>query len=112
MSKLQLAYDAIDEKHGKEIVVLNMKNVSLMTDYMVITHATTTRQTQAIARNVSEKAHKEGIDVGQMEGFQDGRWILLDLGDVVVHIFQEEERQRYHLEKLWKDAPEIIVGEA
>ncbi len=111
MTLLQKVYEAIDDKLGEDIVVLDMQNVSIVSDYTVITHADTTRQTQAIARNVAELAAKEKITIGQMEGFQEGRWILIDMQSIVVHVFQTDERDHYNLEKLWRDAPLVTVGQ-
>jgi len=112
MTLLQKVYDAIDDKFGEDIVVLDMRNISIVNDYTIITHADTTRKTQAIARNVAELAAKEQISIGQMEGFQEGRWILIDMQSIVVHVFQTDERDHYNLEKLWRDAPLVTVEQA
>ncbi|MGE7666554.1 ribosome silencing factor [Ureibacillus composti] len=104
---LQIAYKAIDDKHGEDIVVLNMQGVSLLADYFIICHANSDRQTQAIAREVQEKAQENGYNVKRVEGFDSARWILVDLGDVVAHIFHKDERVFYNLERLWGDAPQL-----
>ncbi|MBB5150484.1 MULTISPECIES: ribosome silencing factor [Ureibacillus] len=106
---LQVVYKALDDKRAEDIVILNMKNISLLADYFIICHGNSDRQIQAIAREVKEKAEENGFDVRRMEGYDSARWILIDLGDMVVHVFNKEERQFYNLERLWGDAPQIEV---
>lgn len=100
-----LAAKAADDKKAENMVVLNMKGVSLVADYFVICHGNSEKQVQAIAREIKEKAEENEVTVKRMEGFEDARWILLDLGDVIAHVFHKEERNYYHLERLWGDAP-------
>lgn len=107
---LEIAYKAVDDKKGEDIVVLNMEGVSLIADQFIITHANSERQVQAIAREVSEKSAEAGFHVKRMEGFDLGRWVLIDLGDVVVHVFHRDERGYYNLEKLWGDAPMLDMA--
>ncbi|RUL57071.1 MULTISPECIES: ribosome silencing factor [Lysinibacillus] len=106
---LQIAHKAIDDKRGEDIVVLNMQNISLLADYFIICHGSSDRQLQAIAREVQDKAQENGFDIKRIEGFDSARWILVDLGDVVVHIFHKDERAFYNLERLWGDAPQLDV---
>ena len=108
---LQLAYKAADDKHAEDIVVLNMQGISLLADYFMICHGNSDRQVQAIAREIQEKAQENGYEVKRMEGFDSARWILVDLGDVVAHIFHKDERVFYNLERLWGDAPQLEVPE-
>ncbi|SHJ51623.1 ribosome silencing factor [Tepidibacter formicigenes] len=103
------AYEAIDDKKGEDIAVLNVGNISSMADYFVITSASSERQVQAIAHNVEDELEKEGLYVKGKEGHNTSRWILLDYGDVMVHIFHSEEREFYNLERLWKDAPYVDI---
>lgn len=100
-----LAAKTADDKKADNIVVLNMKGVSLITDYFMICHGNSEKQVQAIARAVKEVAEENEISIKRMEGFDGGRWILVDLGGVIAHIFHREERDHYQLEKLWGDAP-------
>ncbi|MBO1197987.1 ribosome silencing factor [Staphylococcus simiae] len=102
---LNIAVNAIDNKKGEDIVSLEMKEISDMTDYFVITHGNNERQVQAIARAVKEAANEQDIEVKRMEGFNEARWILIDLADVVVHVFHKDERNYYNIEKLYQDAP-------
>lgn len=109
---LQVVYKALDDKRAEDIVILNMKNISLLADYFIICHGNSDRQIQAIAREVKEKAEENGFDVRRIEGYDSARWILIDLGDMVVHVFNKDERQFYNLERLWGDAPQIEVPSA
>ncbi|MDC3413319.1 ribosome silencing factor [Aquibacillus sp. 3ASR75-11] len=101
----QLAVKACDEKRGEDIVLLDMQQVSLVSDYFLICHGNNERQVQAIAKEVQEKAEENERIVKRLEGFEQARWVLVDLGDVVCHIFHKDERQYYNLERLWGDAP-------
>lgn len=109
---LTTAYKAADDKKALDIIVLNMEGVSVMADQFVICHANSERQVQAIAREVIDQATKAGFPIRRMEGFETGRWVLADLGDVVVHVFHRDERDHYNLEKLWGDAPMIDMANA
>ncbi|MDD1503590.1 MULTISPECIES: ribosome silencing factor [Lysinibacillus] len=109
---LQAAYKAIDDKHGEDIVVLNMQGISLLADYFIIAHGNSDRQVQAIARELQEIAEKEGYEIRRVEGFDAARWVLVDLGDVVAHVFHKDERAYYNLERLWGDAPQLDMPEA
>ncbi|MBD9366782.1 ribosome silencing factor [Leuconostoc mesenteroides] len=104
---LNTAVEAVDNKKANNIVALDMRKVSLMADYFVIADAASTRQVQAIATEVKDKIQEAGGSVHFMEGFQAGEWVLMDLGDVIVHIFSTEGRDFYNLERLWNDAPYV-----
>lgn len=101
---VQIAAKACDDKRAKDIIALNMKDVSLVADYFLICHGTNERQVQAIARAVKESFEENDVVLKRMEGFEQGRWILVDAGDVVCHIFHKDERSYYNLERLWGDA--------
>ncbi|KAA9026376.1 ribosome silencing factor [Niallia endozanthoxylica] len=102
---LEVAVKAADDKRAEEIVVLNMKGISLVADYFVICHGNSDKQVQAIAREMKEKVEENGFSIKRMEGFDEAKWILVDLGDVVAHVFHKDERSYYNLERLWGDAP-------
>ncbi|MGK0575866.1 ribosome silencing factor [Macrococcus capreoli] len=104
---LELAFNACDNKRAEDIIGINVANVTGITDYFVICEGNSDRQVQAIAREVKDEAQKHGVEVNRLEGFNEARWILVDLGDVVVHVFHHEERDYYNLEKLYRDQ-EII----
>ncbi|NMA55148.1 MAG: ribosome silencing factor [Firmicutes bacterium] len=101
----QAAARAIEEKKGHDIVILNISPVSLIADYFVIASASNRPQMEAIADNVVEKLAELGQTILHREGRQPATWILLDYGAVVVHIFREEARDFYALERLWGDVP-------
>lgn len=106
---LKIAVKATDDKRAEDILALNMKGISLIADYFLICHGNSDKQVQAIAREIREKAEENGYTVKRMEGFDEARWILIDLGDVVAHVFHREERSYYNLERLWGDAPKVDV---
>ncbi|EOB7344733.1 ribosome silencing factor [Staphylococcus aureus] len=108
---LAIAVDAIDNKKGEDTISLEMKGISDMTDYFVVTHGNNERQVQAIARAVKEVANEQNIEVKRMEGYNEARWILIDLADVVVHVFHKDERNYYYIEKLYQDAPLESYGQ-
>lgn len=108
---LNIAVDAAENKKAEDIISLNMQGISDMTDYFVVCHGNNERQVQSIAKAVKEAVHEPDIDVKRMEGYQDARWILLDLANVVVHIFHKDERPYYNIEKLYQDAPIESYGQ-
>lgn len=108
---LSTVYQAVDDKKGSDIVVLNMEGISVMADQFIICHANSERQVQAIAREVVDQAGAFGVHVKRVEGLDSGRWVLADLGDIVVHIFHKDERGHYNLEKLWGDAPILEMAD-
>ncbi|MGI1812417.1 ribosome silencing factor [Priestia sp. TGN 0903] len=108
---LSLVVEAADDKKAIDIVALNMEGISLVADYFVICHGNSDKQVQAIAREIKEKAHEQGISMKRLEGFEQAKWVLVDLGDVVVHIFHKDERGYYNLERLWGDAPFVSSEE-
>lgn len=105
----KVIYDAIDDKLGEDIAILNIGKVSSLCDYFVIATGSSQRQVKAIADNVEDELTKLGIEPKSKEGHGTQTWVLLDYGDVMVHIFNEENRGFYNLEKLWKDAPYVDV---
>jgi ribosome-associated protein len=102
---LKISVKAADDKRAEDIIALNMKGISLIADYFIICHGNSDKQVQAIAKEMKEKAEENGYTVRRVEGFDEGRWILIDLGDVVAHVFHREDRSYYNLERLWGDAP-------
>lgn len=100
---------AADDKRAEDIITLDITGVSFMADYFVICEGTNERQVQAIARGIKDDVEKSGGVVKRIEGFEQARWILIDLGDVVCHVFHQDERHYYNLERLWGDAPMVTV---
>jgi len=95
--------EALSDKKGQDIDVIEMAKVSILSDYFVICSGTSTTHIKSLADEVDFVLSKDGIQPLHREGFSTARWILLDYGSVIVHIFHEEERQYYSLERLWSD---------
>ena len=95
--------DLIQNKKGYDIKILDLKNLSSIADYFVICSGTSTTHIKAISDGLEEKLENLGVKYLHKEGYNSARWILLDYGDVVVHIFHEEDRNFYKLERLWSD---------
>ncbi|UOE95624.1 ribosome silencing factor [Alkalihalobacillus sp. LMS39] len=104
---LEIAVKACDDKKAENIVAMDMKGISLMAEYFVICHGNSEKQVQAIAYEVKKAAQEQGMDLKRLEGYDQARWVLIDLGDVIVHVFHKDERLFYNLEKLWGDAPVV-----
>lgn len=106
---LKTVVKAADDKKANDLMILNMQGLSPMADYFVIGHGNSDRQVQAIVREIKDQVHEQGLTIKRLEGFDEAKWILMDIGDVVVHIFQKDDRAYYNLERLWGDAPTIQV---
>lgn len=105
----QLVAIAADSKQGEDIVALDVSEPLAIIDAFVIVTGRNERNVQAIADEIEDQAHKVGRKALRREGRDLARWILLDFGDVVVHVFHEEERMFYGLERLWRDCPVIPI---
>ena len=103
----RLTYEALDEKKGEDIKVLEISNVSVIADYFVIANGTNSSQVQALVDNVLEVLNKRGYDPKRIEGVRSTNWVLMDYGDVIVHIFYEPVRYFYDLESLWSEAETV-----
>ncbi|WP_106477148.1 ribosome silencing factor [Phytohalomonas tamaricis] len=100
-----LVIDALEELKGRDITELNVAELTSVTDVMVVASGTSSRHISALADNVVERVKAEGIRPLGIEGKQGSEWVLVDLGDVVVHVMMPETRQLYDLERLWSDLP-------
>ncbi|MCI5951864.1 MAG: ribosome silencing factor [Anaerostipes sp.] len=103
----KIAYDALDEKKAEDIKVIDITGVTVMADYFIIAHGNSDSQVRALVDNVQEKLYKAGYEMKQLEGYRQGSWILMDFNDVIIHIFDKENRLFYDLERIWKDGKEI-----
>lgn len=99
----QIACKAIDDKKGQDIKVIDIHTVSVIADYFVIASGANSNQVQAIVDNVEEQLGRAGFEAKQIEGNRNSSWILMDYGDVIVHVFDEENRLFYDLERIWRD---------
>ena len=106
-----IAARAADDKRGSNVLILDLRGLSSVTDYFVIVDAQTEVQVRAVTDGVAEALAEHGVSPLRKEGWADARWVLLDYGDVVVHIFRTEEREYYDLERLWGDAPRFVLSE-
>ncbi|MBE5770000.1 MAG: ribosome silencing factor [Clostridia bacterium] len=97
------------DKKALDIVVLNVSHLTVITDYMVIASGRSSLQVKALADDVDDAMAMEGISLRAREGAGEGRWIVLDFGTVLVHIFHPEDRQFYHLERLWEDGENRVA---
>jgi len=102
---------AADDKRGMRIVVLDLRQISVVADYFVIADASTEVQVRAISDGIQKALEEQGVKAARREGWEDARWVLLDYGDTVVHVFRTEERDYYDLERLWGDAPRLVLDE-
>lgn len=105
----KLICKALEDKKAEEIKVINIEEVSIMADYFIIASGLNRNQVQAMADNVEEILKKEEIYPKQIEGYQNANWILMDYHDVIVHLFDEENRLFYDLERIWRDGKSISV---
>ncbi|KAA8782742.1 MULTISPECIES: ribosome silencing factor [Paenibacillus] len=101
---MNMVVAAADDKKASNIVALDLNNISLVADYFVICHGNSDTQVQAIATEIRKQAHTAGVTIKGIEGMDSARWVLMDLGDVVVHVFHRDEREYYNIERLWSDA--------
>lgn len=108
---VQAVWKALDEKKGEDIKIIEISEITVMADYFVIANGTNMSQVQAMVENVQEKMHQAGFDVKRVEGNRSSSWVLLDYGDVVVHIFDKEDRLFYDLERIWSDGKQITIEE-
>jgi ribosome-associated protein len=99
----KLAHD----KKARNLVILELKSVSSLADYFIICSGTSDRHVQAIASHIEISLKEKGSFALGIEGFRAGRWVLLDYDDVIIHVFQEKEREFYDLESLWNECPRI-----
>lgn len=106
---LESIVKAIDGKRAQDIVALDMKGISILSDYNIITHASNNRLINAIADAAVAAARENGYEAESIEGKKTGNWLLVDLGSVIVHIFSQEERSHYQLEGLWSEAKNVDI---
>jgi len=109
VQRVREAVVAADDRKAVDLKVLHLQKISDFTDYFVICGGTNERQVQAIADAVQERLREHRVRPLHVEGYNRAQWVLLDYGDLVVHVFQEEPRRHYALERLWGDAPDVTA---
>ena len=105
----KIAYAALDERKGEDIKVIDISEISVLADYFIIANGTNDSQVRALVENVEEKLSKEGFEPKQREGYGLGSWVLLDFGNIIVHVLDKENRLFYGLERSWRDGKLIDV---
>ena len=101
--------EALKEKKGYDIKVIDISEISILADYFIIANGNNTNQVQAMVDNVEEQMYKAGFSDPKVEGYNNASWILLDYNDIVIHVFDDESRSFYNLERLWKDGKEVDI---
>ena len=109
MAKLAIA--ALEDKKAEDIKVIDISEVSVIADYFIIAGGSNRSQIQALCDNVEEKLGRAGFPARQTEGYDTANWVLLDFGDVIVHIFDKENRLLYDLERIWRDGKIVDVAD-
>ena len=107
----RLAVEALEDKKAVDVRILDIGQISTLADYFIIASGNNRNQVQAMADNVDEVLAKAGYQAKQTEGYRNANWILLDYGDVVIHLFDEENRLFYDLERIWRDGRRIEPSE-
>ena len=105
----KVAVEELKEKKVYDVKVIDISEISILADYFIIANGSNANQVQAMVDNVEEQMYKAGFDDPKVEGYNNASWILLDYNDVVLHIFDEESRSFYNLERLWRDGKEVDV---
>ncbi len=107
---LEIIVTTLDRKLAEEIKVLKITELTIIADYFVIADGTSITQTRALADEVEFQLKEKGLEPRQVQGNNGGGWIILDYGDIVVHVFSKEQRDFYNLERLWRDGEEIDIS--
>ena len=105
----RLAIDGLEEKKANDIKILDIEKISTLADYFIIASGANRNQVQAMADSVEEMLGKAGYNPKHIEGYQNANWILMDYGDIVLHLFDEENRLFYDLERIWRDGVAVDV---
>ncbi len=105
----KLAVQALEDKKALDIKVIDISNVSVLADYFIIASGTNRNQVQALVDNVDETLGRAGFPPKQVEGYKTANWILLDFNDIIVHVFDSENRLFYNLERIWRDGQEVSI---
>lgn len=111
IDKLELIIKAADERLAQEIIAMDVASLTSLANYFVVMHASNDRQLSAVVEEIIDQAYKNNITVKNTEGKSGGKWVLIDLNDIIVHVFHHSERANYNLEKIWQDAPLVDIHE-
>ena len=105
----KLAYEALEDRKGEDIKVIDISQISVLADYFIIANGSNDNQVKALVDSVEEKLGKAGYEAKQREGYGLGSWVLLDFGEIIVHVFDKENRLFYDLERIWRDGKTIEI---
>ncbi len=106
---VRLAFKALEDKKAEDIKVIEIGNISVIADYFVIANGNNPSQVEAMVGAVDEELTKNGYQAKRIEGGKSSGWVLMDFGDVVVHIFSKEDRLFYDLERIWRDGKDVSL---
>ena len=106
---VKTAVAALQDKKGEDIRVIDISGVTVIADYFIIASGSNPNQVQALVDNAEEQMYKAGYDDPRVEGYNTASWVLLDYNDVIVHVFSQDDRLFYDLERIWRDGKEIDV---
>ncbi|AGY81373.1 MULTISPECIES: ribosome silencing factor [Carnobacterium] len=109
MKLVELVVKAADDKRAEDIIAMDVSKISILADCFIVMHGNSEKQVKAISEEIIDQAEKAGMDVRRVEGRESSKWLLIDLGEVIVHVFHYSERSFYNLEKLWSDAPLVDI---
>ena len=106
-----IAYNALTDKKGEDVRVIQITEVASFADFFIIADGTNPSQISALVDNVEEQMSKAGFEAKRIEGVRNSNWILMDYGDIIVHVFSKEDRLFYDLERIWKDGKELTEAD-
>ena len=108
---LKVAVEALEDKKAMDLRVIDIQDVSVIADYFVIASGANVNQVQALADNVEDSLGRKGFEMRQKEGYGTASWILMDYNDIIIHIFSEESRLFYDLERIWRDGKPVDLSQ-
>lgn len=108
---VKLAYEALEEKKAEDIRIIDISKISIIADYFIVANGTNSNQVRALVDNVDEKLGRAGATEHTTEGLGSDTWILMDYGDIIVHVFDKENRVFYNLERIWTDGKDVSVAD-
>ena len=111
LNMVKIAYDALDDKLAEDIKIIDIRSISVLADYFIIADGNNKNQVQAMVDNVDETLGRAGFEAKQIEGTRNSSWVLMDYGDMIVHVFDEENRLFYDLERIWRDGKELDISQ-
>lgn len=106
----RIACSALEEKKAEDIRVIDISKISVLADYFIIANGNNKNQVQTLIDSVQDDLYKAGFEAKQVEGYGSASWILLDYGDIIIHVFSKEDRLFYDLERIWRDGEDIDIA--